>query len=638
MKYSTLAAVGLISVFSIGAVAQNEGYLSNQALEDAMNSLASSSTHASVSTIGRSLEGNPIQLVTLAGSPDTAQSKPALLITAGLDGRYLAGSEVAVRIAQQVLSDHVELLDSMTLYIVPRVNPDGAARNLDQLTLGYIGNCRSIDDDRDRITDEDSAEDINGDGLITMMRRLNAPIEDPATHLADPDDPRLNIKPDPKEHLRASFTLYTEGIDNDGDGQINEDGFGSIDLDQNFMHRWPEYDTYSGKYPLSEPESHAIAQFVINNDHIVMALTLGRHDNLINQPDTKSKDNSGAAPKAIDAKDADVYKLAGELYKDATGFSSAPPEDIAGSFHAWLYAQRGIPSFAVIPWLRPESEKADVDESDASENVEPEAEIVDSGLTPSGVGDISQETLDELMEAYVAATGEEVDESMISMITPEMVEGFAAQAGIKIRRVTVADPETEVSSSDQAGKKKPKKKKLSDDAKWLKYFDEQGINGFVDWMPFSHPTLGDVEIGGFVPLARINPPADQLDNTSEKLTDFVVELMSTRPSVSIVGPEIKQLGSGLYEVRLSLVNDGKLPTTTAYSQSKRTIRPIVVRLSTDLDQIVTGQRVGRVWGIDPNGGRSDHRWIIRSDDMSSETIEIIDPRLGNHTIKLGDTE
>ncbi len=638
MKYSTLAAVGLISVFSIGAVAQNEGYLSNQALEDAMNSIASSSTHASVSTIGRSLGGNPIQLVTLAGSTDTALSKPALLITAGLDGRYLAGTEVAVRIAQQVLSDHVELLDSMTLYIVPRVNPDGAARNLDRLTMGYVGNSRSIDDDRDRITDEDSAEDINGDGLITMMRRLNSPIEDPATHLADPDDPRLNIKPDPKEHLRASFTLYTEGIDNDGDGQINEDGFGSIDLDQNFMHRWPEYDTYSGKYPLSEPESHAIAQFVINNDHIVMALTLGRHDNLINQPDTKSKDNSGAAPKAIDAKDADVYKLAGELYKDATGFSSAPPEDIAGSFHAWLYAQRGIPSFAVIPWLRPESEKADVDESDASENVEPEAEIVDSGLTPSGVGDISQETLDELMEAYVAATGEEVDESMISMITPEMVEGFAAQAGIKIRRITVADPETEVSSSDQAGKKKPKKKKLSDDAKWLKYFDEEGIDGFVDWKPFSHPTLGDVEIGGFVPLARINPPADQLDTTSEKLTDFVVELMSTRPSVSIVGPEIKQLGSGLYEVRLSLVNDGKLPTTTAYSQSKRTIRPIVVRLSTDLDQIFTGQRVGRVWGIDPNGGRSDHRWIIRSDDMSSETIEIIDPRLGNHTIKLGDTE
>lgn len=638
MKYSTLAAVGLMSVFSIGSVAQTEGYLSNQALEDAMNSLATSSTHASVSTIGSSLEGNPIQLVTLAGSTDTAQSKPALLITAGLDGRYLAGTEVAVRIAQQVLSDHVELLDSMTLYIVPRVNPDGAARNLNRLTMGYIGNSRSIDDDRDRITDEDSAEDINGDGLITMMRRLNSPIEDPATHLADPDDPRLNIKPDPKENQRASFTLYTEGIDNDGDGQINEDGFGSIDLDQNFMHRWPEYDTYSGKYPLSEPESHAIAQFVINNDHIVMALTLGRHDNLINQPDTKSKDNSGAAPKAIDAKDADVYKLAGELYKDATGFSSAPTEDIAGSFHAWLYAQRGIPSFAVIPWLRPESEKADVDQSDASENAEPEAEIEDSGLTPSGVGDISQETLDELMEAYVAATGEEVDESMISMITPEMVEGFAAQAGIKIRRITVADPETKVSSSDQARKKKPKKKKLSDDAKWLKYFDEQGIDGFVDWKPFSHPTLGDVEIGGFVPLARINPPADQLDNTSEKLTNFVVELLSTRPSVSIVGPEIKQLGSGLYEVRLSLVNDGKLPTTTAYSQSKRTIRPIVVRLSTDLDQIVTGQRVGRVWGIDPYGGRSDHRWIIRSDDMSSETIEIIDPRLGNHTIKLGDTE
>ncbi len=51
---------------------------------------------------------------------------------------------------------------------------------------------------------------------------------------------------------------------------------------------------------------------------------------------------------------------------------------------------------------------------------------------------------------------------------------------------------------------------------------------------------------------------------------------------------------------------------------------------------MTGQRVSREWGIDGNGGRSDHHWIIRTDDLSSESIEIIDPRFGNHTIKLGD--
>ena len=61
----------------------------------------------------------------------------------------------------------------------------------------------------------------------------------------------------------------------------------------------------------------------------------------------------------------------------------------------------------------------------------------------------------------------------------------------------------------------------------------------------------------------------------------------------------------------------------------------MIRLSTDIDSIITGQRVSRVWGINPNGGRSDHHWIIRTDSIDEETIEIVDPRFGNQTIQLG---
>jgi zinc carboxypeptidase len=538
MKYSAIAAVGLTSFFTTGAIGHSDGYSSNQELDHALDSMVSSSSFVSIDTIGTSLEGNAIKLITLAGSADSATVQPALLITAGIDARYLVSTEVAIDIAERILSDHSELLDSMTVYIIPRANPDGAARNLAGLTKGSVGNTRSTDDDRDRASGEDGAEDINGDGFITMMRRLSPPIEDPATHLADPDDPRLNIKPDSKEDQRASFTLYTEGVDNDGDGEINEDGFGSVDLNLNFMHRWPEYGTHAGRYPLSEPESLTIAKFVIE------------HDNLVNQPDAKAKDITGTAPKAIDANDAELYKLAGKLYTEATGNKSAPEEDIAGSFHAWLYAQRGIPSFAAVPWLRPEIEKPDTGE-DTDEQSEPknadesnEDTAETTGLTPSGIGDISQETIDELLAAYVAETGEEVDENMMAMVTPEMIEGFATQAGVEVQRIPQVDTEDAESTSGDADTK-PKKKKLSEDAKWLAYFESVGIEGFVDWQPFTHPTLGDVEIGGFVPLARINPPMDQVDGTSEKLTEFIVELMGTRPEVDVVGPEVKELGGGL---------------------------------------------------------------------------------------------
>lgn len=608
-------------------------YLSSNDLQQRVRSIAGSQRSVQVSSIGTTLNGASIPLIILSQDLENAGTHPALLITAGIDGRYRSSTEVAIRIAEDLVEKHGDLLDTMTVYIIPQVNPDGAALNNGTVNLEHIGNARSTDDDRDRSADEDGPDDLNGDGMITMMRRLNPPIQDPATHLQDPENPLLNIEPDPKEDLRAAFTLYPEGLDNDLDGTINEDGAGSVDLDSNFMHRWPEHQNGAGRYPLSEPESLALAEFVLSRDNIVMALTIGRHDNLVNQPDAKAKDITGTAPKAIDAKDADLYEAIGEMYTDITGIKEASKEDLAGSFHAWLYAQRGIPSFAVVPWTRPAPEETDSEsKSDDSEVGNASEEVEGNGLTPSGVGDISMETLDELKAAYEAQTGESVDESMISDITPEMVQGFAAQAGIEVRRVVEPKLADEVAPA-KGSKKKAKKK--SEDQKWLDYFEQAEIDGYVEWEPFEHPTLGSVEIGGFSPHARINPPATELDPISDRMTEFVVKLIESRSVINTVGPVVTELASGVYEIRFSVINDGKIPTSTAHSRSTRSTKPTIIRLSSEVDQIMTGQRVSRVWGIDPHGGRSDHHWIIRTQSISNERIEIIDPRFGNRTIELG---
>ncbi|MEX0877024.1 MAG: M14 family metallopeptidase [Phycisphaerales bacterium] len=635
----TALAIAAVALLSSPVLGQDAGYLENGELSDRLHALAESDPRAVVSKLGESLEGAPIELVTLTGDAELAGEMPALLITAGLDGRQLAGTETALRIAEQILREHPGVLDSMTVYIIPRVNPDGAAMNLRPVTMGYSGNARPVDEDRDRMTDEDGPEDLNGDGYITMMRRLDPPLSDPPTHLADPDDERLSIAPETDEGQRASFTLYPEGLDNDQDGLINEDGPGGVDLDRNFMHAWPEHEARSGRHQLSEPETYALARFVLDHGNIVMAVTLGRHDNLVNQPDAKAKDISGRAPKEIDADDAGMYKRVGEWFTEATGMKEAGKENTDGSFHAWLYAQRGIPSFAVNPWARPGPEKEadkDTDDGRDDDRAGSGSEPVESGpaLTPSPIGDISQETLDELAAAYEAQTGEPVDQSMMSMVTPEMVVQFAAQAGIEVRRVK---PEA-TDGKAEAGEAKKGKKKQSEDAKWLAYFEESGIDGFIGWTGFEHPTLGRVEIGGFKPLARINPPAEDLDTLAEKHTEFVLKLIEARPSVRVAGPEVERLGEGVYEVRLAIINDGRLPTTTAYSRTARSMRPMVIRLSAGVDRIISGQRVDRVWGIDADGGRSEHRWIFRSDDLSQETIEIVDPRLGDRIIMLAEPE
>ena len=629
-RSTTTRAVSFLAIATLPALAQTSVYMTNSDLANAVRSI-SASPHASVSTIGQSLESRPIHLITLAGSIDSADAMPAMLITAGIDAEHLVGTETATRIAQQILSDHPGILDHMTIYIIPRANPDGAARNLTPLTMGTPGNARSIDDDRDRAMGEDAPEDLNADGYITTMRRLNPPISDPATHLSDPDDPRLNIKPDSKSSQQPVFTLYPEGIDNDADGLINEDGYGAVDLNKNFMHRWPEHDAHSGAYQLSEPESAALAGFVFEHKNIVLALTLGQHDNLVNTPDGKKKDITGRAPVAIDAKDLDLYKFAAERFEAATAIKSADTTDDAGSFHSWLYAQRGIPSFATSVWTRPQPKGEKPAETGPADKPKPVADAVESDLHPSPIGDISQETLDELAAAYEAMSGEPVDESMMTSITPEMVEQFAAQAGIEVRRYK-ALPTLETTAKAES---KPKKMAKSEDAKWLEYFESAGITGFVDWQPYNHPTLGPVEIGGFLPLARVNPPAADLDEIATKHTSFVVDLIESRPELTITGPEIKELATGLYDIRIAMTNTGKLPTTAAYAQNTRAIDPVIIRISAGVDQIVSGQRIDRLWTLGANDGRAEYHWIIRTDDLTSETVEIIDPRFGDHTINLG---
>ncbi len=61
------------------------------------------------------------------------------------------------------------------------------------------------------------------------------------------------------------------------------------------------------------------------------------------------------------------------------------------------------------------------------------------------------------------------------------------------------------------------------------------------WTPFKHPTLGDVEIGGFKPYVTTNPPAAKIAELGAAHTKFVVYLTSLFPKVAIAKAEATAL-------------------------------------------------------------------------------------------------
>ncbi|MFI4855435.1 MAG: M14 family zinc carboxypeptidase, partial [Phycisphaerales bacterium JB065] len=265
--------------------------------------------HAS---IGESVEGRPIDLLTLSTNPEEADQRPALLIVAGVDATHQTGIAVARQLAERIAADHADLLASRTVYIVPLVNPDASARR----SQGPIGSYdlrlapKAIDEDRDRRIDEDGPSDINRDGYITQMR-----VRDPspgsglvATHVEHEDDPRLLRPADASKGETPVYAVMIEGVDRDGDGRVGEDPIGGIDLSRHFPYRWDEFDPVTGDYPLEDPGARALANWMLERKNLIAVLTYGPHDTLSSLPTDGKFDDSRRVPLGIESDDKAAYE------------------------------------------------------------------------------------------------------------------------------------------------------------------------------------------------------------------------------------------------------------------------------------------------------------------------------------------
>ena len=327
-------------------------FISSEQLQDRIIALANAApTRSTVSQIGVSRDGLPIQVVTL-GDPDLNRKRPEVLLIGGMDAVNLGSPEQAFTAAMQLVREHPTMLDEVRVHVILCANPDARTMAL-QTGLPRATNTRRIDHDRDGKIDEDSPEDFNGDGVITLMRRV-APPGSVATHIVDAANPRIVRSANRDKSEVATHQTMLEGRDLDGDGLVGEDPVTGVDLDRNFPHRWPEFDLDAGPFPLSEPETIAIAKFVRDHPAIVSALIFGRHDTLAEFPDTKDKDSTNRTPMVYLEADHALYRELSKAWRETTKLEKSNNADLAGSLVLWLANHRGIAAVAANGWTRPD--------------------------------------------------------------------------------------------------------------------------------------------------------------------------------------------------------------------------------------------------------------------------------------------
>jgi hypothetical protein len=355
------------------------GYLTHEQMSAALEKVHKSSEFSQLKSLGKSAGGRDLWLITFSrGDEKTLANKPALVVVGNVQGSHLAGGELALRMAQQLVAEGnaeatEKLLDRVTLHIIPRPDPDASEKCFAKPFRVPAGNDRQTDDDRDFAFGEDPPNDLNGDGFITQMR-----IEDPAgTWMPHPDDPRVLITADPKKNERGKYRLLTEGIDDDHDDEWNEDAGDGVAFDRNFTFNYKPFQPHTGPNAVSESETRAIADFLFDQTNVVAVFTFTTDDNLFHPWKPNAQAEKERIRKTILESDSTAVDFLAEAYRKIHGGSDAPtPGDTHGAFSRWGYFHYGRWSLNARAWWVPKTEakKEEAKKEAADGDAKPDAE------------------------------------------------------------------------------------------------------------------------------------------------------------------------------------------------------------------------------------------------------------------------
>ena len=295
--------------------------------------------------------------------PEPERIRPAVWVDANMHASELAGSNVALALAEDMLRLHLEgtvhdlpqsiadRLREVLFYVVPRISPDGAERVIH--SGRYV---RSVprDERTDRGRPRWVSADVDGDGLALVMR-----VRDPGGEFVEcPDIPGL-LQQRRIEDSGPFYKLYPEGFIEHFDGHtIPAPSFlddNPIDLNRNFPWSWsPAHEQIgAGPYPASEPEARAIVEFATRHPEIFAWLNLHTFGGVLIRPLGHAPDNKMAPSDLALFRQIEEWMTEYTKYPTVSGFDEflyEPDKPLHGDLSEYAYQQRGAIGYVIELW------------------------------------------------------------------------------------------------------------------------------------------------------------------------------------------------------------------------------------------------------------------------------------------------
>jgi hypothetical protein len=488
-------------------------------------------------SVGQSLEGRELWQITITNEKTGRHTdKAAFFIEGGRHAGEITGIEATLYFINHVLTNYgkdpaiTKLVDTKAIYAKPHNNPDGAS--LYHYTAQTLrSSVRPTDSDADGLVDEDPLEDLDGDGFSRQMRKFVGAGKGSA--VVDERDPKGRLMRSVGAG-KGEYDLYTEGVDNDGDGRVNEDGIGGLDLHRNYPENWRPMSEETGRgytqfgagaYPLSEPETKAVFDFLMRHPNVGIAQSLDTSVPMVLRGPSTSKSEDSMLPE-----DLEIIRKFDQKGLEITGYPWA-----GDTF--FVYANRGRGGAAPPPTA--------------------------TGQPLFGHGP-------EFGYLYYGAVwyGNEIWHG------GRMPEADADKNGV------------------------------TDDLEQLQWLDANrpGKNDFQPWTKAHHPTLGDVEVGGWNPkFWSQNPPPEMLETWARNEAMFNLYLALQLAQVRVSSLTSKPSENGAVEVTATVTNEGGIPTALEIAKRVKIVRPDTVSIQLAANQTFVGGPAGGTGG--PGFGR-----------------------------------
>jgi murein tripeptide amidase MpaA len=467
-----------------------------------------------------------------------------------------------------------DLVDHNVWYIVPRLDVDGAEAYLTGKPAGEDPD--PTDSDGDFLFDEDPQEDVDGDGHIVQMRQLDPEGE----WKISSSEPRIMIRKGPDEMRGTFYKLYTEGLDNDGDGEINEDGFSTGFLsNRNYPGNWQPGSVQGGGklYPMQEGITRAEVDFVASHPNIAIYIQSHCCGRVILRPPTTATDR-----EFPQTQDLQLFQVAAARALEHSGWN------LATSVFEWRYPP-GTPDRKPTQVYRDKDGKL----KNTPAGMYEEEEDEDTGLYT-----FQNNWLDYQGDRGYFAWGSSL-ETMYNMFG---IFAFADEHW--------AQP-------DYNGNGTVSEKER------LRWNDEE-MDGsqYVDWHPFDHPTLGEVEIGGWIRTRNSPPEGPLVQAESEMGNAYKIYLAGLTPRLTVKSEvSATNAEAGIFQVDITVENTGFLHTALEQARALDVTDEILLEVAADENlEILFGEKKAKIGHINGNSDSDTFSYVLRKRDPTADAV------------------